>query len=73
MIIILISNKIHLTIILYTIRRIKDRINTMTVVDIEIEPPPHSHRSQVVILDGLQIGIARLEVQAVLIDDIAAQ
>ena len=45
----------------------------MGEIHIEIEPFPHSHCVYVVVLNWFQIGIARLQIQAVLIDYITAQ
>ena len=73
MVIVLVGNEVYLAIVLQTFCRIKDGIYAMGEVDIEIEPLPHGHCVYVVVFDGFQIGITRLQVQAVLINDITAQ
>ncbi len=67
------GNEVHLAIILQTSCRVKDWIYAMGEIHIEIEPFPHSHCIYVVVLNRFQIGIARLQIQAVLINNITAQ
>ena len=73
MIVVPISYKVHLTVVLQTFCCGEDGVDTMAKVDVEIKPLPHSHRVKIVVFNWFQIGIACLHVQAVLIDDIAAQ
>ena len=73
MVVVLVGNEVNLAIVLLSFCRIKDGIYTMGEVDIEIEPLPHSHCIYVVVLNWFQIGIARLQIQTVLIDDITTQ
>ena len=58
---------------LQALHHLQEGVDAMYVVGSGIETLPHHHRIQAVILDGAQIGIAGLPVQAVLIDDITAQ
>ena len=73
MVVVLAGHKVYLTVVLQALCRVEDGIYTMAKVDIEIEPLPHSHCIYVVVLNWFQIGITRLQVQAVLINDITAQ
>ena len=73
MVVVLVGHEVYLAIVLQTFCRVKDWIYAMREIHIEIEPFPYSHCIYVVVLDGFQIGIARLQIQAVLIDNITAQ
>ena len=73
MVVVLVGDEIHLTVVLQTARCVENGIDTVAEVGIEIEPFPHDHRAQVMVFDGLQKRVARLSVQTVLINDITAQ
>ena len=64
---------VHLTVLLQALHHLQEGVDAMYVVGSGIETLPHHHRIQAVILDGAQIGIAGLPVQAVLIDHVVVE
>ena len=67
------GGNVYLTVLLQALHHLQEGVDAMYVVGSGIETLPHHHRIQAVILDGAQIGITDLPVQAVLIDHVVVE
>ena len=72
-VVILDSGHVHFAVFFQTFHHNHEGIYAMNEVGGQIQPLPHDHRVQTVILHGTKIGVTSLHVQAVLIGHVIVQ